>query len=42
MQIKYKIWKVKDVYEKFLKEVISDLQICWKKVLQALKKYLKN
>lgn len=28
MQIRYKILKVKDVYEKFLKEVTSDSQNC--------------
>ena len=28
MQIRYKILKVKDVYEKFLKEVTCDSQNC--------------
>ena len=42
MQIRYKISKVKDVYEKVLKEVFLYLQKCQIKVLKALKKYFKN
>ena len=42
MQIRYKLLKVKDIYEKVLREVACDLQKCWIKVLKALKKYFKN
>ena len=42
MQIRYYIIKVKDVYEEVLKEVTSDLQKCYIKVLKALEKYFKN
>ena len=42
MQIRYKLSKVKDVYEKVLKEVTCDLQKCQIKVLKALDKYFKN
>ena len=42
MQIRYKLLKAKDVYEKVLKEVTCDLQKSKIKVLKALKKYFKN
>ena len=42
MQIRYYILKVKDIYEKVLKEVTSDLQKSSIIVLKSLKKYFKN
>ena len=42
MQIRYKILKVKDVYEKDLQEVACGLQKCYIKVLKAIKKYFKS
>ena len=42
MQIRYKILKVKDVFEKDLKEVTCDLRTWVLKVLKAIKKYFKN
>ena len=40
--MRHYILKVKDVYEKVLKDVTSNLQKCSIIVLKALKKYFKN
>ena len=42
MQIRYKMLKLKDVCEKILKEVTSDLQKCWIKSVKSIKKVLQE
>ena len=41
MEITYKIWKVKDVYEKVLKEVTCNLQKVLNKTVKNIKKVIK-
>ena len=40
MQITYKIWKVKEVYEKVLKEVTCDLRKVLNESVKSIKKVL--
>ena len=41
MQMAYRIWKVKDVYEKVLNEVICNLRKVLNKSVKSIKKVLK-
>ena len=41
MEITYKIWKVKEVYEKVLKEVTCNLQKVLNKTVKSIKKVTK-